>query len=629
MAIKYLSHLETLNIDLQQNELQNAVIHSLTTATRPAAPVEGQIIYNSTDKALEIWNGTAWVNAAGDITAVSAGVGLTGGGTQGAVTLNVDYAGTDNFILAATDDSGAAIETGDFIIYSDGATDAVKHAYVGDLPFTDNLGTVTSIGVSGTGGITVADSPVTVSGTIALGLSNVPNSSLANSAVTVTAGAGLQDGGTVSLGGTITLNVDYAGTDNVILATADKTGIAIKDDWKILVSDDASEAEYYSVSDLPFNAFTGVTSVAVTGSDGIDVDSGSPITTNGTIALGLSNVPNSSLANSGVTYGSTTVALGGTSTSIAGLTGLDFTAADAAIASSIGGNKLTLGGSTSTVVVAGNLTVKGTVTQVDSTEVNIGDAIIKLNANEVGVPSQNSGFEVERGTSANVSLLWDEAGDRWDFGASYDVRANAFIGDLEGNADSASAWENARTITLAGDATGSVSIDGSGDVTLTATVTASGVAPNSVVLGTDTTGNYVEAISAGAGIDVSAGGEGVTVTVTAETASVTNPGIAELATSSETITGTDTGRTVTPRGASDLVRARQDAVRFCKNFEAGGTEYIIQHELEAECLIAQVWNAKTKEMLSVAMVQTDANTLTLMLDKPSPFDLQVAIIKIS
>ena len=34
-----------------------------------------------------------------------------------------------------------------------------------------------------------------------------------------------------------------------------------------------------------------VTSVAVTGSDGIDVDSGSPITGAGTIALGLSNVP--------------------------------------------------------------------------------------------------------------------------------------------------------------------------------------------------------------------------------------------------------------------------------------------------------------------------------------------------
>ena len=36
----------------------------------------------------------------GDITGVSAGNGLTGGGTSGAVTLNVDYTGVDNIILS-------------------------------------------------------------------------------------------------------------------------------------------------------------------------------------------------------------------------------------------------------------------------------------------------------------------------------------------------------------------------------------------------------------------------------------------------------------------------------------------------------------------------------------------------
>ena len=28
-------------------------------------------------------------------------------------------------------------------------------------------------------------------------------------------------------------------------------------------------------------------------------------------------------------------------------------------------------------------------------------------------PSQNAGFEVERGTEDNVSFLWDETNDRW------------------------------------------------------------------------------------------------------------------------------------------------------------------------------------------------------------------------
>lgn len=51
-------------------------------------------------------------------------------------------------------------------------------------------------------------------------------------------------------------------------------------------------------------------------------------------------------------------------------------------------------------------------------------------------------------------------------------------------------WITARTLNLGGDLSGSVSIDGTGDVTLTATIVA-----NSVALGTDTTGNYVATIA--------------------------------------------------------------------------------------------------------------------------------------
>jgi hypothetical protein len=77
------------------------------------------------------------------------------------------------------------------------------------------------------------------------------------------------------------------------------------------------------------------------------------------------------------------------------------------------GENVNIGGD---VIVAGNLTVNGTTTTVNSNEVNIGDSIILLNSDEAGVPSQNSGFEVERGTSANVSFIWDEAADAWDMG---------------------------------------------------------------------------------------------------------------------------------------------------------------------------------------------------------------------
>ena len=67
------------------------------------------------------------------------------------------------------------------------------------------------------------------------------------------------------------------------------------------------------------------------------------------------------------------------------------------------------------VVVQGNLTVNGTTTTVNSNEVNIGDAIILLNSDETGTPSQNGGIELERGTSANVQVLWNESTDRWSF----------------------------------------------------------------------------------------------------------------------------------------------------------------------------------------------------------------------
>ena len=70
---------------------------------------------------------------------------------------------------------------------------------------------------------------------------------------------------------------------------------------------------------------------------------------------------------------------------------------------SIGGN----------VTVSGNLVVSGTTTTVNSETVTINDNIIVLNNNESGTPSQNGGIEVERGTSTNASLIWNESQDKW------------------------------------------------------------------------------------------------------------------------------------------------------------------------------------------------------------------------
>jgi hypothetical protein len=69
--------------------------------------------------------------------------------------------------------------------------------------------------------------------------------------------------------------------------------------------------------------------------------------------------------------------------------------------------------------------------------------------------------------------------------------------DSAKNVLSATKWTTARTIALSGEVAGSISFDGSTDINISTTIQ-----PNSVALGTDTTGNYVNSVVAGAGITV-------------------------------------------------------------------------------------------------------------------------------
>lgn len=66
MAIKYLN-----NIDLNKNELQNAVVQVLASA--PSSPVEGQVYYDSTDDVVKYYDGAAWQSMGGDVTGITTG----------------------------------------------------------------------------------------------------------------------------------------------------------------------------------------------------------------------------------------------------------------------------------------------------------------------------------------------------------------------------------------------------------------------------------------------------------------------------------------------------------------------------------------------------------------------------
>ena len=97
-------------------------------------------------------------------------------------------------------------------------------------------------------------------------------------------------------------------------------------------------------------------------------------------------------------------------------------------------NDLNVGGD---AIITGDLTVSGTTTTINTNELNIGDNILTLNSDETGTPSQNAGIEVERGTSTNVAVRWNETSDAWEFtndGTNYTAlgTSSTFTGNTDG-----------------------------------------------------------------------------------------------------------------------------------------------------------------------------------------------------
>jgi len=96
------------------------------------------------------------------------------------------------------------------------------------------------------------------------------------------------------------------------------------------------------------------------------------------------------------------------------------------------------------VTINGNLQVLGTTTSVDSTVVNIGDNIIKLNSNQLtGTPATgeagNAGLQMSRGGQTDVRLFWSEDNNDWRVETSGDTSEAVTTGILLHTANSSTA----------------------------------------------------------------------------------------------------------------------------------------------------------------------------------------------
>ena len=159
---------------------------------------------------------------------------------------------------------------------------------------------------------------------------------------------------------------------------------------------------------------------------------------------------------------------------------------DARVDARLSGGSLTSITTTGDVIVGGDLTVSGTTTTINTNELNIGDNIITLNSDETGTPSQNAGIEVERGTSANVAIRWNEGTNVWEFsndGTTYIAfgSSSTFTGTTDGvNEGSTNLYfTNARAISAI---EGSAIDMGSNNITTTGKVLYSNVYSNLVDL---------------------------------------------------------------------------------------------------------------------------------------------------
>ena len=203
--------------------------------------------------------------------------------------------------------------------------------------------------------------------------------------------------------------------------------------------------------------------------------------------------------------------------------------------------------------IDGDFTVSGNVVSVNVQQLSVEDNLIYLNANAATAnPDLGWAGGYNDGTYAHAGLFRDASDGVFKIFDSYtpepddsafidtthvsfafaDMQAENFIGDLQGNANTATALETARTISLAGDLSGSASFDGTANVTITATIGA-----DSVLLGTDTVGDYVATVgvTAGTGLSVTGTGEGAAVTVAGVNATTSSKGVASFSSDNFTV----------------------------------------------------------------------------------------------
>ena len=144
-----------IDLDLNQNELQNAVLHQSSTA--PSEPVAGQIYFNSTSKKFFYYDGTQWVEVANAANAGVTSFGVSGSGQTGDITVG-------NGLQMNSKEVSVKAKSGDYVTVDGNGVqlDSTKIDSAYTTANATNLATVASV----TAAIGTLDVPATGTGAI-------------------------------------------------------------------------------------------------------------------------------------------------------------------------------------------------------------------------------------------------------------------------------------------------------------------------------------------------------------------------------------------------------------------------------------------------------------------------------
>jgi len=406
------------DINLNLNQLKNAVIHIVASDGAIVAPVEGQIIYASNESLIKYYDGVQWV-------AINEFTLQVSGDTGSAEILRdetLEFAGGVNITTVVTSDNIVTFNLDPSITLASDITVPgifAQTIYATDVSIADLDVTVVDAGTISVdtlyatdASITDLDVTVVDAGTISVDTLYATDASITDLDVTVV------DAGTISVD---TLYATDATITSLEATTVESTNVFTSN----VVATDITTSEIY--------AGTGSIGTAIFGSDSLTVTSsvviGSDLIVNGSIVGDISTSDVTGLIYTfeaddendfPVNIGDTVV-FEGTANEIE-------TSVPSAGTIKIGiVTNPTLSGD---VTITGDLTVQGTTTTIDSQTLTVRDPLIELNTGIGNSNTNDLGLLMMRGASDvgfNVGFVWKESNDTFALVSTLDNASDTTI----------------------------------------------------------------------------------------------------------------------------------------------------------------------------------------------------------